>query len=153
MDPEEVWRDIPPEKLKQHCWDEHLCLIAHEITDWPSLTPFLGMTRPEMEAIRGKWPFNIEAQKPEFLRKWQEKCGCKATYQRLYKAFLKAGDTALAEKVYDILCEQESSSESTSNENEDEGINVQSPAPPNTSSGSQNPSTPTSEIDPLGTLC
>ncbi len=99
---EEVLGDIPPEKLDQPCQDKHLCLVAREITNWPFLAPFLGIKAPEVEAIRGKWPFNIPAQNLELLRRWQDKRGRKATYGELCKSFLKAKETRLAERVSDF---------------------------------------------------
>ncbi len=123
---EEVLRGVPPEKLDQPCQDKHLCEVTRHVTDWPYLAPFLGISTAEMEAIRGKWPFSIPGQKIEFLRKWQEKRGRKATYRRLCKAFIKLGEVALAEKVCDVLTGQGSS---TSESSEDEGSNL---APPPT---------------------
>ncbi len=132
---EEVLRGVPPEKLDQPCQDEHLCDVARHVTDWPSLAPLLGISRAEMEEIRGKWPFSVLGQKIEFLRKWQEKQGRKATYRKLCKALYKAGDVTLAEKACDVLTSQGSSSSDSSddeeayftppecNEDEDSGIN------------------------------
>ncbi len=102
---EEVLGDIPPEKLDQPCQDKHLCEIAGEITNWPILAPFLEIKAPEVEAIRGKWPFNIPAQNLELLRRWQDKRGRKATYGELCKSFLKAKETRLAERVSDFCIE------------------------------------------------
>ena len=95
---------ILQEKLEQSCRDDHLCLIACEITNWPHLAPFLGMTQSEMEAIEKRWPSNTEAQRTELLRRWREKHGCKATYQRLREAFLKAGKKVQAEKICNVVC-------------------------------------------------
>ncbi len=118
---EEVLRGVPPEKLDQPCQDKHLCEVTRHVTDWPYLAPFLGISRAEMEEIRGKWPFSVPGQKIEFLRKWQEKRGRKATYRRLCKAFIKVDDVTLAEKLCDILTGQDSSS-SESSENEGSGL-------------------------------
>ncbi len=111
---EELLKDVPPQKLDQPCQDKHLCQVARHVTDWPFLAPFLGITRAEMEEVRGKWPFSVPGQKIEFLRKWQEKRGRKATYRSLCKALWKVSDVALIEKVCDVM--KRSSSESSDDE-------------------------------------
>ncbi len=107
---EEVLRGVPPEKLDQPCTDEHLCEVARHVTGWLIISPLLGISRAEEREIVGNWPRNKAKQKIEFLRKWQEKRGRKATYRKLCKAFIKIGKLPLAEKVCDLLAGQGSSS-------------------------------------------
>ena len=99
----DILRDTDPGKLDQPCRDEHLCQVARHITDWPYLAPFMGISRYEMEEIRGKWPLSVGRQKIELLRQWQEKHGWAATYRSLCKAFYKAEQLAVVEKICDIL--------------------------------------------------
>ncbi len=113
---EEILRDIPAEKLDQPCKDRHLCLIARHIPDWPALAPYLRIRRAEEDEIRGKWPFSVAGQRNEFLRRWYDKQGHKATYRRLCRAFWKLGEIALAEKVCDVICSSDSSSEGSEDE-------------------------------------
>ncbi len=118
---EKVLRGVPPETLDQPCQEEHLCEVARHITDWLILAPLLGISRAEDREIVGNWPRNTAKQKIEFLRKWQEKRGRKATYRRLCKTFIKVGELPLAEKVCDVLTGQGSSS-SEGSEDEDSGL-------------------------------
>ena len=115
---------VPQENLEQPCRDDHLCLIACEVTNWPHLAPFLGMTQSEMEAIERRWPSNTEAQRTELLRRWREKYGCEATYQKLREAFLKANRKALADKVCDIVCKRDDYEGSS----EESGFSASQPA-------------------------
>ncbi len=121
---EEILGDTPPEKLDQPCRDRHLCRVAREITNWPFLAPFLGIKAPEVEAIRGKWPYNVPAQNMELLRRWKNKRQRrrKDTYRDLCKAFVDAQEAALANKVCDVLCGLESCSESSSDESGEETV-------------------------------
>ena len=50
------------------------------------------------------------------LRKWRQKCGKKATYERLTKAFWEMGNVALADEVTKVLLQ----SEPDSSEGEDD---------------------------------
>ncbi len=133
-------QDIPPENLDQPCQDKHLCQVAREITNWPFLAPFLGIKLSEVEAIRGRWPYDVTAQKLELLRQWQRKHRRKGkdTYRNLCKAFLKAQEATLANKVCDVLRGQGNSSEDSFDES-DEALVESSPRkvkfqlPPSTS--------------------
>ena len=99
----DILRDIPSKKLEEPCCDKHLCQVANHISNWPYLTTFMRITRPEMIAIREAWPFNAEAQRIELLRRWREKHGQAATYQSLCTIFCEAKKVALAEMVRDIV--------------------------------------------------
>lgn len=134
---EEALGDAPPEKLDQPCQDKHLCLVAREITNWPFLAPFLGIKAPVVEAIRGKWPFNVPAQNLELLRQWQCKHQSKQKdmYRNLCKAFLEAQERALADKVCDILRGQGSITETSSDEDDEMTVGTLFPmqTPPSSS--------------------
>ncbi len=126
---EEILGDTPPEKLDQPCRDRHLCRVARGITNWPFLAPFLGIKAPEVEAIRGKWPYNVPAQNMELLRRWKNKRQRrnKDTYRNLCKAFMDAQEATLANRVCDVLCGLESCSESSSDESGEETATVNPP--------------------------
>ncbi len=158
LDDEDL-QDIPPEKLDQPCQDKHLCQVAREITNWPFLAPFLGIKLSEVEAIRGRWPYDVTAQKLELLRQKG-----KDTYRNFRKAFLKAQEATLADKVCDVLCGQGNSSEDSSDESDEDLVEILRPKqpPPSTPHPKMkskkvcpalyltDPPTPTtSEIDPL----
>ena len=126
---EEVISGIPPETLNQPCKDKHLCKIAGSITEWMSIAPYLTITQPEVEAIKGKWPQDIPEQRRGFLRKWREKQGREATYQRLCEGFWKADRIDLVDRVGDIIGSQSSSS-SEGNENEGRSPPLDHTSPP-----------------------
>ncbi len=115
---EDILGDTSPQLLDQPCHDKHLWELAHHVVDWPHLATPMGITRPEVEEIRGKWPGNVGMQKVEFLRMWKYKRGLKGTYRKLCKTFWKIEEIVLAEKVHDILCSRKS--ESSSDESEEE---------------------------------
>ena len=95
--------DMPPKQLNQPCSDEHLCEIALYITEWQSIAPFLGLSEINEEEIICEHPNKLKMQKIGMLRKWREKLGSRATYQRLAEAFWDRGKTPLVEKVYSLL--------------------------------------------------
>ncbi len=123
--------DIPPEKVDQPCQDKHLCQVAREITNWPFLAPFLGIKLSEVEAIRGRWPYDVTEQKLELLRQWQHKHRRKGkdTYRSLRKTFLKAQEATLADKVCDVLRGQGHSSEDSTDESDEASVE-RPPLPP-----------------------
>lgn len=110
----EILEGIPSEKLDQPILDEHLSKIASHMTDWPALSPFLGISRSEEEVIEKKWPRNVICQKIGLLRRWSQNHQeqNKNTYRELCKIFMKAKETALAYAVCDVLCDEKGSSES-----------------------------------------
>ena len=97
-----ILQAISPNDLFKTCCNEHLAEITKEIQVWQELTPYLSITEPEEEEIRQDNP-NYHTQKLACLRKWKEKFGHKATYEKLIQAFWNAGKKLLAYKVAKIL--------------------------------------------------
>ena len=108
---EDLLKDVPPEKLDQSCRDDHLCAIALSVTEWRSISPFLGLMKAEEENIEKDCGVN-ETQKIGMLRKWREKFGRKATYRKLVKVFWKLKRADLVEEVRELLLTESSSSSS-----------------------------------------
>ncbi len=63
LDDEDL-RDISPEKLDQPCQDKHLCQVAREITNWPLLTPFLGIMAPGSGSYQREMACQCASTKP-----------------------------------------------------------------------------------------
>ena len=99
------------ERINKLCSDSHLVLIANSIADWRTVSPCLGLTEAEENAILGSSPYSVPAQKIAMLRKWKQKRGAKATYNRLCHVFDKCNRDDLVENVKRILAESSSSSD------------------------------------------
>ena len=69
---------VPAEKLDQACRDEDLLELSLSLTNWPSVSPFLGLSEAEEEDIEKRSP---ERQRIDVLRKWRAKFGSRATYR------------------------------------------------------------------------
>ena len=95
---------------QEQCSEEHLAEISTLISDWRAVSPFLGLTEAEEIAMLGSDPHSVPAQKIAMLRKWKQKRGAKATYERLCRAFTKCERADLVEKVKQLLTEPSSGS-------------------------------------------
>ena len=70
---------IPFEWLERPCDDKHLLELSLAVTQWQSISPFLGLDQTDEEEI-------VELYQPrrrglQMLRKWKEKKGRSATYR------------------------------------------------------------------------
>ena len=101
---------LPPASWNQQCSQQHLAEIADSISDWRAVSPYLGLTEAEENAILGASPYSVPAQKIAMLRKWKQKEGAKATYKRLCRVFRKRGSSVLQEKITELLVAESSSS-------------------------------------------
>ena len=89
--------------------DTDLAKIARDyMTDWDSLTPYLGLNRPQREEIRRSYPGDYGKQKRECLEVWKEVKGNEATYRALIKAAEEAKAQNLADNVRSRLMMQQS---------------------------------------------
>ena len=83
--------------------DRHLALIARDhLTDWESLAPFLGLSRPQEQQIARSYPGDYGRQKRECLQVWREMKGAEATYQALITAAVEAENRQLAGAVRNL---------------------------------------------------
>ena len=101
---------LPPAGWNQQCSQQHLAEIADSISDWRAVSPYLGLTEAEENAILGASPYSVPAQKIAMLRKWKQKEGAKATYKRLCRVFRKRGSSVLQEKITELLVAESTSS-------------------------------------------
>ena len=101
---------LPPAGWNRQCSQEHLAEIADSITDWRTVSPYLGLTEADETTILGSSPHSVPAQRIAMLRKWKQKRGAKATYRRLYRVFKKCSLRDLEQKVTELLVAESSSS-------------------------------------------
>ena len=113
----EALKDVPPEVLQQLCKDRHLRKLAQSLPDWRGVAPFLGLSEAEENMIEEEHTPAL-GRRIAVLRKWREKHGKKATYERLAKVFWDMGNAALADDVAKVLLQ----SEPDSSEGEPEGF-------------------------------
>ena len=111
----ELLKDVPPQTLQQLCKDKHLRKIALCLPDWRDAAPFLGLSEVEENIIEDEQK-TVLRRRVAVLRKWRQKCGKKATYERLTKTFWEMGNVALADEVTKVLLQ----SEPDSSEGEDD---------------------------------
>ena len=104
---EDLLKDVPPEKLKQPCRYDHLSKIALSLTDWQSVSPFLGLTEFEEREITTRYPNDLAMQNIAMLRKWGSKFAQNATYETLINVLMNRGKTSLAEQVCTMLADRE----------------------------------------------
>ena len=102
---EELLRSVPEETLEKPCSDEHIVKIASEITNWQSIAPHLGLKPVDEETILQNHR-DVQLQRREMLRTWQQKFGSNATYDGLAKALYDAERVDLVGKVVDVLTEE-----------------------------------------------
>ena len=90
--------------LVEEVSDRDLAIIARDhLTDWESLRPFLGLSRPQEREISKSCLGDYGKQKHECLEVWKEMKGKEATYQALIKAAEDAKAQSLADSVRAIL--------------------------------------------------
>lgn len=106
---DEVLKDVPPEALQQLCIDRDLRKLAQSVPDWKDVAAFLGLNEVDEKTIEEENKTSLR-RRIAVLRKWREKRGKKATYQRLAKAFFEMGNAALTEDVGKVLTQNESDS-------------------------------------------
>ena len=93
------------DKISQPCSEEHLAEISNSVADWRAVSPFLGLTEPDEIAILES-THSIPARRMAMLRKWKQKQGPQATYDRLCQAFRKCNSCHLEQKITELLVEE-----------------------------------------------
>ena len=100
---EDVFRGVSETEKNSPITDEHIAVIAEQVTCWKSLAPYLGLTEPDEEAIAEDHKNKYGLQKRKALRLWKERNGSRATYHQLVRVLCGTGHIALAEKVREVL--------------------------------------------------
>jgi hypothetical protein len=83
-------------EMKEECTDDVLLAVAKRMTRWRSID--LGLGRAAMREIDDE-PCTEEGKRFEYMRRWKEMFGHKATCEQLVLSFIKAGRADLAETV------------------------------------------------------
>ena len=91
-----------PTGWNQLCSEGDLAKIALSIVDWRAISPFLGLTEAEEIAILES-THSVPARKMAMLRKWKQKNGTEATYNKLCERFRMCELADLESKVKQIL--------------------------------------------------
>ena len=100
--------------------DRDLAVIARDhVTNWGSLAPFLGLTRPKEQEIAMSGDYG--KQKRECLSVWREMVGERATYRAFISAAEEAGNQQLAHIVKDLFSHATGTVERDSDIVKDEG--------------------------------
>ena len=97
------WENLLREILNTKCTDQHLSKIAEKIVTWEHLARRLGLTEAKIEEIKRNNENNYLEQKDQFLIKWKEKFGSKATYNVLLKHLEECEMREQAEELIAII--------------------------------------------------
>ena len=99
------WEDYLPRKiLNAKCTNSHLSKTAENIVKgWEHIARRLGLTEAKIEEIKRDHVDNYLEQKNQFLLKWKEKFGSKATYGALLKCLGECEMREQAEELIDII--------------------------------------------------
>ena len=93
---------VHPEKLNKCISDDHICEIALFLTEWKTVTPFLGLDENELDVIEEEEK-KEQVKKLKALQKWKSKTGFQATYWKVVQVLLKLEKADVAEKVCHLL--------------------------------------------------
>ena len=107
---EDVFRGVSETEKNSPITDEHIAVIAEQVTCWQSLAPYLGLTEKDEEEIAEDHKNKYGLQKRQALRLWKERNGSRATYHQLVRVLCGTGHIALAEKVREVLLSKGSDS-------------------------------------------
>ena len=99
----EVCKGVPRSYLDRVVSDIHVAQLAKIMNEWQELAPFLDLTPTEEEEIIERYRGRLQLQKREALRKWKERNGRKATYQKLIEIFCDEERVDLAETLKHLL--------------------------------------------------
>ena len=97
------WEKLPEDILDAKCTDLSLSKIAEKIIVWEHFVPRLGLTEAEKVEIQRNNMNNYFEQKYQFLIKWKEKYGSKATYRVLLTCFDECEKGELVEELIAII--------------------------------------------------
>ena len=99
----EVCKGVPKSYLDRVVTDIHVAQLAKIMNEWQELAPFLDLTPTEEEEIVERYKDRLKLQKREALRKWKDRNGRKATYQKLIEIFCDEERVDLAETLKRLL--------------------------------------------------
>ena len=89
--------------MERPCEDLDLTKISKFVSSWETIAPFFGITPEEEMEIKRDFAQQYELQKLLMLRKWKNKNGNHATYQKLFDIFTESGQIAVAHRIRDEI--------------------------------------------------
>ena len=99
--------------MDRPCSNDHLALIAKDLTDWKTVAYVLGLSQAEVEDVDGpqdQAPTTLPLKRIKMLMKWKNKFQELATYQRIATAFSVLERNDMAERVREISATRSSPS-------------------------------------------
>ena len=109
--------------LTKPCRDDHLTKIARWISEWQAISPFLGLTDAEEKEILES-THSVQVRRMSMLRKWKQKHGVEATYERLCQVFTDCERADFVDKIKQLLTESDRSSDHSSDQEGQSAIYV-----------------------------
>ena len=89
--------------LDRPCSEDHLVIIAKDLTQWEMVAYILGLSEAEVEEIDESCkPTELPLKRVKMLMKWKNKYKESATYQRLITAFSFLERCDMAERVREL---------------------------------------------------
>ena len=89
--------------LDRPCSEDHLVIIAKDLTQWEMVAYILGLSEAEVEEIDESYkPTELPLKRIKMLMKWKNKYKENATYQRLITAFSFLDRCDMAERVREL---------------------------------------------------
>ena len=89
--------------LDRPCSEDHLVIIAKDLTQWEMVAAILGLSEAEVEEIDESYkPTELPLKRIKMLMKWKNKYKENATYQRLITAFSFLERCDMAERVREL---------------------------------------------------
>ena len=95
--------NIPQEIHGIVCSDLQLNKVASYIVSWEEIASEFDFTSPEIEEIRRDNNGHYRLQKIDFLRRWKQKQGCKATVGQLVENLTMSGQADVAKSAMELI--------------------------------------------------
>ncbi|KAL5493910.1 hypothetical protein EMCRGX_G015148 [Ephydatia muelleri] len=90
-----------PLQLDRPCSDDHLAIIAEDLTEWEMIAYVLGVSEAEVEEVDLAFQ-SLPLKRIKMLMKWKNKYKENATYHRLITAFSFLDRCDMAERVREL---------------------------------------------------
>ena len=89
--------------LDRPCSEDHLAIIAKDLTQWEMVAAILGLSEAEVEEVNLSYKSDeLPLKRIKMLMKWKNKYKENATYQRLITAFSFLDRCDMAERVREL---------------------------------------------------
>ena len=99
----EMCADSEP-SMDHPCSDDHLAIIAKDLTQWEMVAFILGLSEAEVEEVDRSYKSDeLPLKRIKMLMKWKNKYKEDATYQKLFSAFSFLERCDMAECIRKLL--------------------------------------------------